>query len=94
MSDEQIKILTKEIRSEFQIPPYFEDSALENCILEGEYEFTKLVPNVNFQEDLAAKSLLKNYVYYAYFKRLDDFYVNYNAKIISWQLGQFDDTSI
>lgn len=76
-----------EVRVEFQIPPFFTDEALTNYIKEGNAELSKLVENIDYNKDLIARSLLKNYVHYAYFKRIPDFFENYQSNIVSWQMS-------
>lgn len=86
MNDESIKKLAEEIRRDFQIPPYFKDEGLVNYILEGEAELLTLVPYADIEEDKTYRMLLKNYVNYAYYHRVNDWYTNYAAMKLSWQL--------
>lgn len=79
--------LIDEIREEFQIPPYFPDESLANYIIEGETYLGTLNPVVKLEEDMMFRSLLKNYVYYAYNHRINEFVQNYRSLILSWQLG-------
>lgn len=79
--------LIDEIREEFQIPPYFPDESLANYIIEGEAYLGTLNPVVKLEEDMMFRSLLKNYVYYAYNHRINEFDQNYRSLILSWQLG-------
>ena len=72
MNDESIKKLAEEIRRDFQIPPYFKDEGLVNYILEGEAELLPLVPYADIEEDKTYRMLLKNYVNYAYYHRVND----------------------
>lgn len=88
MKPETVAIIIREIREEFQFPPYFKDASINNYILEGEAELLKLVEDIDFDEDRIARSLLKNYVNYAYYKRTDEFFENYNGNIIGWQMNQ------
>lgn len=86
MNAETLKQIVEEIRSEFQIPPYFPDVSLQNYAKEGERYLQSLVPIIEFEQDLTARSLIKNYVYYAYFKKLNGFVENYNSNIVGWQM--------
>ena len=83
--------LIDELRGEFKIPPYYEDDALTDYLKEGDAYLTDLVANINYDNDLLARSLLKNYCYYAYFKKLDEFNEVYNASIIKWQMSKIGD---
>ncbi len=83
---ENIKIL-EEVRAEFQIPPYFPNEGLENYLKEGRARLDSLNPGRDAEKDLTYRSLLKNYVYYAYHHRIDDWESNYRSLILSWQMG-------
>lgn len=85
MTEEVLKQLVKEVRDEFQIPPYFPDTSLTNYAKEGE-AFLQSKKSHDIETDMTARSLLKNYINYAYFKRLDEFENNYNHNIVGWQL--------
>lgn len=76
-----------EIREEFQIPPFFEDEQLMNYVKEGKARLNSLNPGRDPDTDLTFRSLLKNYAYYAYQHRIDDWERNYQSLILSWQMG-------
>ena len=76
-----------EIRKEFQIPPFFNDEQLMNYVREGKARLDSLNPGRDPDTDLTFRSLLKNYVYYAYQHRIDDWERNYQSLILSWQMG-------
>lgn len=76
-----------EIRKEFQIPPFIEDSQLMNYMNEGKDRLDRLNPGRDPDTDLTFRSLLKNYVYYAYHHRVDDWERNYHSMILGWQMG-------
>lgn len=76
-----------EIREEFQIPSFFEDEQLMNYVKEGKARLDTLNPGRDPDTDLIFRSLLKNYVYYAYQHRIDDWERNYQSLILSWQMG-------
>ncbi len=80
--------LIDEIRSDFQIPPYFPDQSLENFTKEGMTYLDGLSSDADFVEDVTARSLLKNYVYYAYNHKINEYMENYKNVIISWQMGR------
>lgn len=79
--------LVEEVREEFQIPPYFEDEYLKHYLNEGIDWLTNLNPGRDIDTDLTYRSLLKNYVYYAYHHRLNEYVTNYASTILGWQMG-------
>ena len=83
MDKKVIDNLIDEIRKEKFIPFYYEDSSIRNNIREGNYRLT-----IDYDEDLTARALLKNYVLYAYNSRTDEFFENYSAEILSWQMDK------
>lgn len=85
--EEIIKQLKTDVREEFQIPPYFSDTALEHYLDEGCAYLLKLNPNADLAKDLEFQSLLKNYVYYAYHHKVHEYINNYQEAILSWQLS-------
>lgn len=86
MEDAELEQILKEIRCEYQVPPYFPDDALKNFVLEGEIYLCSLNPFCDKNNDLTYRSLLKNYVYYAIHHNVDDFHRNYASMILTWQL--------
>lgn len=91
MDNKILDMIIQEVREEFQIPPYFPDINIANYAKEGEQELLKLVKPIDFEKDLIAKSLLKNYINHAYFKKTNEFMVNYNINIVGWQLSRSDE---
>lgn len=85
--------IAKEVRDEFQIPPYFPDTSLLNFVREGQYRLKTFVSNADFIEDLTARFLLKTYVNYAYFKKVNEFMEEYNNDILAWQFSKLDASS-
>ena len=79
-------IPNKEVRQEFQIPPYFPDESLLRYLKEGKHRLDTLNPGRNLETDDTFRSLLKNYVYYAYNHKTYEWEQNYAAIILSWQL--------
>lgn len=79
--------LLAEVRREFQIPPYFPDDALENYIREGKTRLEGLNPGRDIEKDSTFRMLLKNYVYYAYHHKINEWEINYASLILNWQLG-------
>lgn len=79
--------LIKEVRTEFQIPPYFKDTGLKNYALEGEAYLMSRNPGRDIKMDKTYRMLLKNYIYYAYHHRVNEWKQNYATVILEWQLG-------
>lgn len=79
--------LVKEVREEFQIPPYFSDEGLKRYLQEGKTRLEELNPGRDFDTDLTFRMLLKNYAYYAYHHKVHEWEQNYANLILNWQLG-------
>lgn len=88
MTEDEYKLLIAEIREEKQIPPFFSDNGMKSLINDGVANIRLRVANSNFINDEVARGLLKNYVFYAYHKRSDEFFLNYNGNIVAWQMSQ------
>lgn len=74
MNTTQIEKILKEIKSEQHLSPFKEDEEIISYIKEGEFDINHIVgKEINYDEDLQARSLLKNYVLYADNKRLAEF---------------------
>lgn len=84
--EESIKTIVDEVREDFQIPPYFPDTALERLVNEGIAYLNMLNDGANLATDMVYRSLLKNYTYYAFHHRLSEYRENYAADILTWQL--------
>ncbi len=82
-----MKQLIEEVRQEFQIPPYFPDEGIENYIKEGIDWLDRLNPGRDYDNDLTYRSLLKNYAYYAYHHKTNEWAKNYETLILGWQIG-------
>lgn len=80
-------MLMTEVREEFQIPPYFPDTALRRYLEEGKRRLDELNPGRDPEKDLTFRMLLKNYAYYAYHHKVNEWEQNYSGVILSWQLG-------
>lgn len=79
--------LAAEVREEFQIPPYFPDTAIYRYLEEGKARLDGLNPGRTIETDKTFRMLLKNYVYYAYHHKVNEWEQNYASLILSWQLG-------
>lgn len=88
MTDIQKLCVLAELRSDFQIPPYFEDETICRAISER-YARLSFLAGINFDvdDDLIGRNLLKNAVYYEINHRYEEFEKNYLMDILSWQLG-------
>ena len=86
MSEEELLKLCSEMRDEFQIPPYHTDAELKNYAKEGEATLGTLNPGCDINTDLRYRMLLKNYMYYAFYHRANEYMENYASLILSWQM--------
>lgn len=95
MNDAQIKELLKEIRDEQHITPFEEDNTIIGYIREAEYDINDKAGNqINYEIDLTARSLLKNYVLYAREKRLAEFKQLYGASYAELQAKYYKPTNL
>lgn len=79
--------LLAQVRTEFQIPPYFPDASIKNYLEEGKQRLDELNPGRDLEKDKTFRMLLKNYVYYAYHHKVNEWENNYSNAILAWQLG-------
>ncbi len=74
MDDKTLTTIIKEIRDEQQISPVIKDEPLIQYIKDGEYDINENSGvQIDYNKDLFARRLLKNYVLYANHKRLAEF---------------------
>lgn len=74
MNDTQIDKLIEDIRAEQHISYMEDDEVIKGYILDGKFDINEQCgAKINYEVDLKAKSLLKNYVLYARYKRLAEF---------------------
>ena len=74
MNDTQIYKLVDEIRGEQHISSLESHEVLKGYIKEAEYDINDNVgTEIDYEVDLKARGLIKNYVLYARFKRLAEF---------------------
>ena len=85
--EESLNKIVAEVRQEYQIPPYFHEKGLKNFALEGEGILSNLNPGRDIEKDITYRMLLKNYIYYAYYHRTNEWKQNYATMILEWQLG-------
>lgn len=84
--------LISEFRTDYQIAPYVVDGTLERFAKEGEAALSSLVLSADFETDLVARSLLKNYMYYALNHVTNEFWENYRNDVTQWQ-WEHDDSA-
>lgn len=95
MDDTQIKSLITEIRGEQHISPFEEDKVLEGYIKEAEYDINNHTgAEIDYEKDLKARSLLKNYVLYSRFKRLAEFKQLYVGEYANLQADYYKSSDI
>ena len=95
MNDTQIKTLIKEIRGEQHISPFEEDEVLKGYIKEAEYDINKNAGSkIDYEKDLKARSLLKNYVLYCRFSRLAEFKQLYVGEYANLQAEYYKPSDI
>lgn len=86
MDEQTLKRIVGEVRQEFQIPPYFKDEGLMNYAKEGARYLLGKNPLGNLEEDETFRMLLKNYINYAYYHRVNEWETNYSSMILGWML--------
>lgn len=95
MDNTQIKSLITEIRGEQHISPFEEDEVLEGYIKEAEYDINNHTgTEIDFEKDLKARSLLKNYVLYSRFKRLAEFKQLYAGEYANLQAEYYKPSDV
>ncbi len=83
---EKIEEILEEIIVEQQISPFINPDGLKNYIKEGVHFLNNAAhTNVDYDEDLNARSLLKTYVLYANHKRLAEWKELYQSEYIRLQ---------
>lgn len=79
--------LVAEIRADFQLPPYLDDVVVQRALVECRARLLSLYPDADFDKDNIGRKILKSAVYYSLNHRYEEFELNYNSLILSWQLG-------
>lgn len=93
MTDTQIEKILQEIRNEQH--PMENDEALIGYIKDGEYDINDVSgENIDYEIDLKAKTLLKNYVLYARYKRLAEFKELYGGDYANLQAKYYKPSSV
>ena len=90
---EKYKKILQEIKNEQH--PIENDETLIGYIKDGEYDINESSgEKIDYEIDLKAKSLLKNYVLYARYKRLSEFKQLYAGEYAVLQAKYYKSTSI
>jgi hypothetical protein len=95
MTEGQMLEILEEIVDEQQISPFFKDEVLLTYIKEGEYDINNSSGElIDYDKDLEARSLLKNYVLYANHKRIAEFKELYGGEYAKLQIKYHRDTDV
>lgn len=95
MKDTQIDKLLQEIKEEQHISPFENEETLKNYIKEAEFDINeKSGEKIDYDTDLSARSLLKNYVLYARSKRLAEFKQLYGGEYVYLQTKYYRNSNI
>lgn len=95
MNDTQIQELVNQIRDEQHISPFEDDEVIKGYIKEAEYDINhNCGAEIDYKEDLKARSLLKDYVFYAREKRLAEFRQLYAGEYAILQAEYYESTNI
>lgn len=93
MGDEAITAIIKEIRNEQH--PTENDNTLKGYVRDAEYDINDSIgKKIDYDKDLKARKLLKNYVFYDRFKRLAEFKSLYAGDYIELQARYYESTCI
>lgn len=95
MENTQIEKLLKEIKDEQHITPFEKDSIIIGYIKEAEFDIDKNIgAKIDYEIDLKARSLLKNYVLYTREKRLAEFKQLYGGEYATLQAEYYKPTNV
>nr|DAY96316.1 MAG TPA: head to tail adaptor [Caudoviricetes sp.] len=95
MNNTQISDLIEEIRGEQHISPLEEDKTIIGYIKEAEFDINENVgAKIEYDVDLKARSLLKNYVLYCRYNRLAEFKQLYAGEYAYLQTKYYKPTDI
>lgn len=93
--EKTIKDLADEIRAEQAISPKIQDKTFVNYISSGMYHINEIVgARINYNHDLNARALLKNYVLYARYKRQAEFEEIYEKEYAALQIKYNRDSNL
>lgn len=92
---EEYNEIVLEIRKEQAISPAIKDETILQYVKEGIYDINDTCGcKINFNENLLARSLLKNYVLYANYKRLAEFKELYSGEYVRLQRDCYIDSNL
>lgn len=95
MNDAQTKTLIDEIRREQHVSSSEKDETLKGYIKEAEYDINENTgTEIDYEKDLKARVLLKNYVLYRRFSRLAEFKQLYGGDYAYLQAEYYKPTNI
>lgn len=95
MSEKQIQTLLQEIKNEQHPSTFKEDEEFIGYIKDGIYDINKICgAEIDYEKDLKARSLLKNYVLYADYKRLAEFRQLYGDEYAFLQAEYYKPTDL
>lgn len=95
LTKEETEKIINEIFDEKHLSPMLNKIIFINFVKEGEQDIDEAVGcQINYSEDLKARSLLKNYVLYASKNLLHIFKENYKEEYVSLQFKYNRDTSL
>ncbi|WP_159641654.1 hypothetical protein [Erysipelothrix anatis] len=89
--DKIIKELIEEVRQEFALSPFDTNSMITTYLNEGIYDIERIAgAKIDFNNDLQARVLLKNYVNYRRHGRLAEFKEVYAGEYTEIQIKYFN----
>lgn len=89
MNLDELNELVGEIREDYCIPLFYSDNILKRNIEAGTAYLRTLYKDADFMDDMVGRELLKEYVFYKYNNRTDEFKINYASSILEWQFSKF-----
>ena len=93
MNEGKIATILKEIRNEQH--PIENDETLRGYIKEAEYDINDAVgAEIDYDKDLRARKLLKNFVFYDRYKRLAEFKAQYIGEYSDLQAKYYKSSDI
>lgn len=90
MTDSEITKLINEMRDEYHLSPFREDSEFTNFIKDGVYDINDCAGcKIDYSKDLKARRLLKLYVLFADNKLTSEFKAKYISEYDELQRGYY-----
>lgn len=95
MDNSIIKVILDEIRNEQHISPFREDEEFTPYIKEGMYDINRFCgAEIDYEKDLKARRLLKDFVLYADYKRLAEFKEKYIGEYDALQREYYSNSDV